>query len=202
MSDQADPSLEFDPEPTIGSANCLTCSARQNKDNTLRARSVSVNKADSTSDPTAAYFKPEAKPSSIRRGNVYRIWKPNDMVMHRSTVIIMLDNGRSWQGCKIEKMENVPSDMDNMEHYWARVHVHMSSAVCHKINYDADQPELHELTLYPDQGQTLASECMVDLERSYDIGREDEYEVIYCGKLDGKSFEYARKKHLELYGAG
>ena len=122
------------------------------------------------------------------------------MVMHRSTIVIVLDKGRSWQACKIEKEAHIPKEL-NYTHYWAPIHVHTTQNVCDKGNFNIDQAELHELTLYPDKEQSLEEKCMVDLERSYDIGNEDHYLFVYVGRLDSASHDYAKRKHRELYVA-
>lgn len=199
---ESEQDLVYDSNPPPASKLCELCAARFRTDQKLIERCASSHKNRQVEEwSETTYFKPGQDPTSVKRGDVYRIWKPDDVIMHRSTVLILLYNGRSWQACKIEKVNNVPTNRRNYRHQWAHLHVHQSHEPCEKPNMHIEQAELHELTMYPAPDQVMAEDCMIDLERSYDIGNDDDYDFIYCGKLDSRSHKYATKKHIELYCA-
>jgi hypothetical protein len=49
------------------------------------------------------------------------------------------------------------------------------------------------------ENQGLEPDAWVNLDESFHMGRPDDYQVTYCGKLTRRSREYAVKKHKELY---
>lgn len=118
--------------------------------------------------------------------------------MHLSTVLVVIARGRSWSACKVvqEKMVNQDS---NFNHYCARVQGHTPAHPATVIDRHTEKDKCYPVTIHPDESQQFHADCWIDLQRSYDMSDEDNYEFVYCGRMEGDSFTYAKEKHLELY---
>jgi hypothetical protein len=134
----------------------------------------------------------------LREGYIYRIWKEDDSVMHLSTVLIILSKGTSWATCKIIRCTPKDSDYD-FKHYHSKVQEQSLDKEKEIPRPTRALARLRPVTAIMDEKQGLEADCWMNLERSYDMGYDDDYYVAYCGKLTKESFQYARTKHLELY---
>lgn len=135
----------------------------------------------------------------MKVGRVVRVWKPNDQVMHCKTFLVIGESSRAYHACKIEQKAKISQhDIENC----ALIRVHQEPPVWpNDINYKAESFQLKPLIAQIFEGQELVGDCMVDLERSYDIGREDQYELVDVGSLSREAKRYARKIHIDLYSS-
>ena len=143
------------------------------------------------------FFQPHEHRETVGPGHIFRIWQPTNTVMHLSTVLIIADRRRSWSVCKLVQEDSVHGRADYRE-YCAPVHQQKQDAHLPHYNND-DHENCKPLYLYLNKTQQLHSRCWIDLVRSYDVGNEDKYEFVKCGRMLPKSFDYARRKHFELY---
>lgn len=135
-----------------------------------------------------------------RVGHIYRIWKEDNIVMHLTTVVLVLAKGRSWQVCKITRC----SQNDRSAATFYEEHSKMSEEEPTDTKTESNTRNRASSKLEPvivsiNEKQGLAPDAWVNLEESFHVGHPDDYQVVYCGKLTTKSLEYAVKKHKELY---
>jgi len=159
-----------------------------------------------TADPKsdAHFFKPQnpEQRKRVQPGRVYRIRMPDNRVMNGSTILIIHAREHNWAVCKFVQRWTVETDSEYEQHC-APVNVHTTEHPSPKPNHHIDQAECHALTIFPEKktDQRLHSDCLIDLQRSYDVGNEEDYEFVYCGRMEADSFQYAKKKHYELYNS-
>lgn len=135
-----------------------------------------------------------------RVGHIYRIWKEDDIVVHLTTVVLILAKGRSWQVCKITRCsQNDRSGATFYEEHSKLSEEESTDTRTESTSRNRASSRLEPVTVSMNEKQGLEPDTWVNLEESFHMGRPDDYQVIYCGKLTTKSREYAVKKHKELY---
>ena len=146
-------------------------------------------------DPAKSHYNKLA-PGKVRDGYIIRIWKPDDVVMHLVTFAVLFQKGYSWATCKIVRAKPGRDDFD-FKHYHAKVCTHEEEDDSIKVPADtgANLGTVHVL-LHETQG--WHDDVWLNLERSYDMGFDEEYFFTYCGKLTSSSMNYARDKNERL----
>lgn len=160
----------------------------------------------SSNDPRAPRPPPAAEHyvsfsgSDPRLGDIYRIWKEDNSVMHLQTVVLLVAKGRSWQACKIKRCSENDLKTKRFYSFHSKVSENEPTGTATQTSLRTRaSSRLEPVKVIMNEDQGLASDAWVDLDPSFHVGGPDDYQVVYCGKLSTKSREYAVEKHKELY---
>lgn len=143
-----------------------------------------------------------------REGDIVRIWKENNDVMHLKTVVVIRAKGNLLAVCKINRC--IPRSSDHhFKHHNAQVKILQhpetsktdngndgTASYAQKTgNISANLPPVEVIM---DEKQGMEDNCWLNLERSFDMGVEDNYKVVFCGKLEAASRKMAKEKYRQF----
>lgn len=178
---------EADAENSSSEHPAFTDSADQRDDTTATYRLHSSGGPDQ-----AEHYRKLRASSGLNVGQIIRIWKTDNSVMHLGTFALLYRRGTSWGICKVIREPSGPKEF-SFKHQNAKVEFRTDDE-------DGDAPKstgmnLGSVYVIKHDEEGWHEDTWLNLERLYDMGVDDIYSFRYCGQLNTRSLAYAREKN-------
>lgn len=142
---------------------------------------------------------------------VYRIWYPQNIEVHLSTVLLV-----SWDGQQATCLRIVSKKEEEAGYEFKRHHIKIrvgsegqpmkrASRQTPRSPEPSKEPEhADDIVLYLRPGQVISSDCWIDLAHPWNITwrnnqQKDPYKLCQVGMLHDQSQMTVKRKHLKVY---
>ncbi|EXJ56820.1 hypothetical protein A1O7_07164 [Cladophialophora yegresii CBS 114405] len=179
---------------------------------TYQVKKITPSKKGSTSseepcEPVAEHYSDNEK-HDFRVGEIYRIWHPLNVNVHLGTFLVMDIEGTEMVCLKLKHCH--PNDVDRTfdeTHVKLKALPHVPGSYVHRRassrlrakQQEEEQEAGSDYVVYMENQQCLKEDSYINLRRSWDINWQDDYQFVYCGRLEEKSFYSVLDIHVDRY---